>query len=195
MSAIGAFSLGFASFLTSCDGSSSGGGSNDSADIELPDNPDDANDENTGTGATNSGANSGLEQSYGVQVFNGINSERTSTGLNALTRDSQMDALAASHNAYLIGQSSGSGGNIQTNHDNAQSRADANTARGFIKFGENTGGIRGYASSVVASTFVDGWVASPGHYTNIIGDYTHTGVAVTVDTRDGTIYSTQIFAK
>lgn len=198
VSVLGAFSLGCVSFLSSCDGGSGGGVSGTDAteveSIDLPDNPDQANLEKTGSDATNSGANETLEATYGDQVYDGINAERISAGKSILIRDSQMDSLAAAHNAYLIGQAN-PGGVIDVNHDNAQARANANAARGFTKYGENTGGIRGYATSVVASTFVEGWVNSPGHFQNIIGDFTHTGVAVSVDTRDGTIYSTQIFAK
>ncbi|MGJ8657511.1 MAG: CAP domain-containing protein [Akkermansiaceae bacterium] len=197
MSVAGTLGLCCISFLTSCDGSSSSSGSGEGLEgvvIEIPDNPDEVNEENVGSDADNTGANEALEASYGAQVYDGINAERTSAGRSVLIRDSQMDALAASHNAFMISVAS-PGGTIQTGHDNAQSRAEANAARGFRSFGENTAGIRGYSSSVVARTFVDGWVASSGHYVNIIGDYTHTGVAVSVDSRDGTIYATQIFAK
>lgn len=190
MLVVGLFST---SFLVSCD---SGGGSDSGSqtDLELPDDSSAGNNEQTGVDADNSGADETLEASYGDQVFDGINSERASRGLAALTRDSQMDSLAAAHNDDMISRAIANG-TIISDHANAQSRADAIFARGFTAFGENTGGIRGYSSSVVASTFVTGWVNSPGHLENIIGDYTTTGVAVTVDPRDGTIFSTQIFTK
>ncbi len=185
--------LALVSLLVSCDGSSDGG-SDDNTKIEIPDDTDQVNGENEGSNADNSGANSNLENSYALQIFNGINGERSQRSLSALTRDSQMDSLAASHNADMISRAN-PGGDIETDHNNAQSRASTIAPRGFKSYGENTAGIRGYSSSIVSSTFVDGWVASPGHFRNIIGNYTHTGVAVTVDSRDGTIYATQVFAK
>ncbi len=187
---IGAFST---SFLVSCDGSSDGGSDN-KTEIEIPDDTDQVNGENQGSDANNSGANSNLEASYARQIFTGINGERSQRSLSALTRDSQMDSLAAAHNADMISRATPYG-DIDTDHNNAQARANALASGGITAYGENTAGIRGYSSAVVSSTFVDGWVNSPGHFKNITGNYKRTGVAVTVDDRDGTIYATQIFAR
>lgn len=41
---------------------------------------------------------------------------------------------------------------------------------------------------------VQGWLDSPGHYANIMGDYTETGIAVTNDS-NGQPYYTQTFGK
>ncbi len=181
-----------ASCFVSCDGG--GGGSDGGIKIEIPDDENAANSEQTRSGADSSGADTSLEASYGVQVYDGINSERLKVGLSALARDSQMDSLAAEHNADMISRANPFS-ELLADHANAQSRVDVVTARGFTGYGENTGAIRGYSSSVVASTMVTGWVTSPGHFKNIIGDYSTTGVAVTVDPRDGAIYATQIFAR
>ncbi len=187
---VGVFSLGI---LANCDGGS------DTADVlgnvvTVPSNTSIVNDVNTGSSTDTTGANQSLEQTYSNQIFNGINGQRQSRSLANLTRDTSLDAIAATHNAYLISIAS-PGGSIVTNHDNVQTRANAVFASGFTAYGENTAGIRGYNSSVVASTFVNGWVNSPGHLANIAGSYTRTGVAVAVDSRDGTIFSTQIFVR
>lgn len=189
---VGVFSVGF---LVNCDGGSSSG---DAVVIDkvvtVPSDTDIVNDVNDAPRPDITGADETLEETYSNQVFNGINSERGSRSLPALIRDSGMDALAASHNAYLISIAN-PGGAIVTNHDNVQGRANVVFSSGFTAYGENTAGIRGYGSGIVANTFVEGWIASPGHLGNIAGNFTHTGVAVTVDERDGTIFSTQIFAR
>ena len=181
--------------LVSCDGV--GGGGSDSADnsdnkiiVELPDNPNEATAD-TGNGA-DPNTDSTQEEQYADEVFAAINQERADNGLPALVRDSSMGALCADHNNYMINNAN-PGGALEINHDNAQSRADALFAVGFKSFAENTAAHRGYPSGSVASEFVNGWVNSPGHLKNILGNYTSTGVAVTVDSRDGTVYATQIF--
>lgn len=188
---VGIFSLGF---LVNCDGGSDSDTGGNQIVVTVPSDTAIVNDVNDDPNTDNSGANVSLEQSYANQIFNGINSRRASSGLPALITDSDLVALAASHNAYLISIST-PGGAIVTNHDNVQNRANIAFGKGYKAYGENTAGIRGYSSSSVASTFVNGWINSPGHLSNIDGNFTRTGVAVAVDSRDGTIFSTQIFAR
>lgn len=179
--------------LMSCDG----GGSGDSAvesEIVIPSAPNAANDEVVGDDFDTSGADASLEGVYQTEVFNGINDERTSRNLSALTLNSDLSALAEEHNQDLISRATVNG-NIQIDHDGAQARADSVFANGGVAYGENIAGIRGFGESVVSETFVEGWVNSPGHFENLTGDFTTTGVAVTVDDRDGTIYATQIFTR
>lgn len=45
-----------------------------------------------------------------------------------------------------------------------------------------------------ARAAVDGWIKSPGHHRNLVGDFTHCGIAVCRG-YDGYWYFTQIFAK
>jgi len=186
MSFAGVLAIGL---VVSCD---SGGSATQSGSISVG-GPGATNE---GSDTSGSGVDVNLEVSYANDIFTGINSVRVSAGGGrvALIRDAALDAIAAGHNATMISAASPFGA-IQTGHANVQSRADSVFDAGYNGFAENTGGIRGYASSEVPSEFVDGWVNSAGHYQNIIGDYTHSGIAVTVDTRDGTVYSTQIFAR
>lgn len=175
--------------LVSCDG---GGEENDLISIALPDDPDGAN--NLNTGDVTKAPDPALELTYANLILIGINAQRADAGLPELVLNSDMSVLAADHNAYMMSRSQPFS-NISVNHDNAQVRADAVVALGFKAYGENTGGVRGYNSGDVAPAFLTGWVRSPGHFANILGDFTHTGIAVTVDTRDNTVYSTQVFAK
>ena len=179
--------------LMSCDGGSSGSASEQS-EITIPSAPNDANEEVVGEAFDASGADVSLEGVYQTEVFNGINDERTSRNLSALTLNSDLSALAEEHNQNLISRAIANG-NIQIDHEGAQARADSVFANGGVAYGENIAGIRGFGESVVAETFVEGWVNSPGHFENLTGVFTTTGVAVTVDDRDGTIYATQIFSR
>lgn len=184
--------------LMSCDGGSSGsasaGSASEQSEITIPSAPNAANDEVVGEAFDASGADVSLEGVYQTEVFNGINDERTSRNLPALTLNSDLSALAEEHNQNLISRAIANG-NIQIDHEGAQARADSVFANGGVAYGENIAGIRGFGESVVAETFVEGWVNSPGHFENLTGDFTTTGVAVTVDDEDGTIYATQIFSR
>lgn len=177
--------------LVSCDGGGGSGSSDNEITIELPDDPNEATDD-TGNGA-DPDTNSTLEEQYADQVFDGINQERADRGLPALIRDSIIDTQCTGHNIYMV-ENATPGGSLEVNHDNVQSRANVLFAAGFTSFAENTAATRGYPSDVVASEFVQGWIDSPGHLENIAGNYTHTGLAVKVDSRDGTVYATQIFS-
>jgi uncharacterized protein YkwD len=189
-----------AATLMSCDG---GGGSDslvpntsgevteDKIVINLPDDPNKVTSDGGGVAPdTNSSQEAGLED----QVFAGINQERLSRGLPTLIRDSTMDSLCLGHNNYMI-QVASPGGALLLNHDNAQARADVLFGQGFKSFAENTGAVRGFSTGAVASEFVTGWANSAKHIANIAGNYTHSGIALTVDSRDGAIYATQIFGR
>jgi uncharacterized protein YkwD len=176
--------------FVSCDG---GSDTNNSVNLQIPDPS-----ATTDTGGTNNDPSqnptTSLEDQYADQLFNKINEVRTSRGLPALVRDTSIDGLCNDHNIGMVNRST-PGGALSSDHDNVQARADVLFAAGFISYGENTAVIRGYASSVVTNEFTEGWVTSPGHFANIIGNYTHTGIAVNVDARDGSVFATQIFTR
>lgn len=192
-----AFLLALPFALIACD---SGGGSSSSSGSPIesqgpPSNPEDATGENTAS-PTDSGADESLEATYRNEIFSLINDERTAVGLSALTSDSSLDSLADGHNEYMEEQAALSpGSGILISHDNFQERANSAFDQGFVSFGENVGAVRGYSASQVAAAIVEGWNESPPHRTSIEGDFTHTGVGVLVDTTDGTIYATQLFAR
>ena len=117
-------------------------------------------------------------------------------GLNALESDSRLISLGQQHNSAMAQQAKSSGSSdIQISHDNFSDRAEEAFTFGYNLVGENVGGIRGYAQEDVSDAFVNGWNNSPGHRENIVGDYSHTGIAVYVDPEDGTVYATQLFGR
>lgn len=56
---------------------------------------------------------------------------------------------------------------------------------------ENVAYCQGYSDPI--RTFVEGWIHSPGHRRNLLGDFTHMGIAVAHD--GNTWYGTQLFAR
>lgn len=62
----------------------------------------------------------------------------------------------------------------------------------LTKFGENVAYNYGYSNPVQVA--VSGWLNSPGHYANIVGDFNLTGVGVAKNSK-GEYYFTQIFVK
>lgn len=161
-----------------------------------PSDPTNTTASNTNTGTDTSAAVAANQTTYADGIFVGINSRRNSNGgLTALIRDNNLNAIAAAHNIYMRNQAPANANPIRINHDNIQTRGNQAFALGYTRFGENVAGIRNYPAAQVVNTFVTGWINSPGHFQNIVGDFTHTGIDVLVDPRDGTIYATQVFAK
>jgi len=182
--------------LASCD--SGGGDDNQSSNqiVAPPADPTNTSASNSNSGNDISAANVSNQVAFENQITTSINTVRNSNGgLAPLARNSNLDAIAASHNVAMRDAASANANPIQINHNNIQSRADQVFALSFTSYGENVAGIRNYPTNQVVYAFVDGWVNSPGHFKNIIGNYTQTGIDVLVDPTDGTIYSTQIFAR
>lgn len=106
------------------------------------------------------------------------NSARADAGLDPLTRDSALDGLARKW-AYKIGAD----GELSHNPDLAEQ-----VPEGWQGVGENV--AMGYRTGAEMHR---GWMSSEGHRANILGDYTHIGIAfVEVD---GTTWGVQVFAK
>lgn len=59
-------------------------------------------------------------------------------------------------------------------------------------FGENVAYNYNYDDPVQVS--IEGWMESPGHKKNILGDFEETGVGIAIS-EDGKFYITQLFAK
>lgn len=113
-----------------------------------------------------------------------INDYRVSIGLNALEKINHISFKCEEHNKYMIE-------NNVVDHNDFTSRSDNLIAvLGAKKVGENV--AYNYKTSDAA---VRAWLDSPGHKENIVGDYTHFGLAVTTDAKTGKKYYTNIFVK
>ncbi len=106
------------------------------------------------------------------------NAARADAGLDPLTRDSALDRLARKW-AYKIAAD----GELSHNPDLAEQ-----VPEGWQGIGENV--AMGYPTGAEMHR---GWMHSDGHRANILGDYTHIGIAFVVV--DGTSWGVQVFAK
>ncbi|MER7557855.1 CAP domain-containing protein [Nocardioides sp. NPDC126508] len=106
------------------------------------------------------------------------NAARADAGLDPLTRDSALDGLARKW-AYKIAAD----GELSHNPDLAEQ-----VPEGWQGIGENV--AMGYPTGAEMHR---GWMSSDGHRANILGDYTHIGIAFVVV--DGTSWGVQVFAK
>jgi uncharacterized protein YkwD len=118
-----------------------------------------------------------LDPSLEEDIFSLINEARTDGGLQPLTRESTMDALALQHSRDMETAN-------RLSHDGFQARASEITGKlGAHTVGENV--AVGYGT---AQAFLDGWLGSKGHRDNIMNpSYGRTGIGC----HEG--YATQIF--
>ena len=181
--------------LVACDG---GGDSSVDTFIQTDGPPSDENAASgqNDTGFTLDGVDEALEATYEAEIISLINEERSSLELPSVTLlvDEAISDIARGHSATLETVVANPT-EIVVNHDNFEARADAVFALDYGFFAENVAGVRGYAQEDVARAIVDGWLNSPPHLEAIEGDFTHTGVGVSVDTVSGVIYATQIFVR
>ncbi|WP_366183054.1 CAP domain-containing protein [Flavobacterium ovatum] len=119
-----------------------------------------------------------------VTTMDLINKYRVSVGLNPLERINHISFKSEEHDEYMIS-------NKVVNHNDFVARSE-NIIKvlGAKKVGENVAYNFNTAESVVAA-----WLNSPAHKENIVGNYTHFGIAIKMDPDTGKKYYTNIFAK
>jgi uncharacterized protein YkwD len=114
-----------------------------------------------------------------------VNEFRRSKGLPALQADSYISSVALGHSRDMLTGKSPFG------HDGFRHRID--------RIGSRLGKLHVAAENVAsgpmdAREVVDGWLHSPGHRRNILGDFQLTGIGV-AEAANGMIYFTQIFVR
>ncbi|OCB70228.1 CAP domain-containing protein [Flavobacterium crassostreae] len=113
-----------------------------------------------------------------------INEYRVDKGLSSLQVSNYISLKCSQHNQYMIA-------NKKLSHDNFESRsADITKTLNAISVGENL--AFNYTTPQAALT---GWVNSPPHLEILVGNYSHFGIAISVDSSTGKNYYTTIFAK
>jgi uncharacterized protein YkwD len=96
---------------------------------------------------------------------------------------------------YLQEKALQNGNKLLISHDLFDERMDELMARLPLSgVAENVAVLSRVRASFIAETMVRGWIDSPGHHKNIIGNYNLSGVAV-VTNSDHTVYSTQVFGR
>jgi len=118
----------------------------------------------------------GPNAEFEAQFASSINSNRSGNGLGPLTRDGSLDARARSWSEQLA-----SAGGLS--HSNLGSLLPP-----WAAAAENVG-----TGGSVSGIF-DALAGSSGHQANMLGDYTHYGVGVWVDS-SGNIWTTHVFTR
>ncbi len=113
-----------------------------------------------------------------------INDYRASIGLNTLAVINHISYKSQEHNLYMID-------NNVISHDLFQQRAtNLMEVLGANRVAENLA----YNYQTPESA-MNAWLNSPGHKANIVGDFTHLGISITVDQTTGKKYYTNMFIK
>jgi uncharacterized protein YkwD len=113
-----------------------------------------------------------------------INDYRISQGLNSLQVVNHISYKSEEHNEYMIDKK-------VVNHDFFHDRStNIIQVLGAERVGENIA-----YNYVTAESALSAWLNSPTHKANIIGDYTHFGISVSVDPVSGRKYYTNMFMK
>lgn len=119
-------------------------------------------------------------------VFQKINQYRQQNGLSSLRLNSTISQQARQHSQTMANSRN-------LTHDGFDGRVQ--TIRGSIQIrgaAENVAFNRGFSDPVAQA--VDGWIKSPGHLQNIMGNYNLTGVGV-AQNNQGEFYFTQVFVR
>lgn len=119
-----------------------------------------------------------------VELARIINDYRVSKGLNELQTINHISYKSNEHNLYMIARK-------VVNHDLFDERSrNLIAVLGAVKVNENVA----YNYSTPAAA-LHAWLESPMHKSNIEGNFTHFGIAVTTDEETGKKYFTNIFIK
>lgn len=119
-----------------------------------------------------------------VEAMKLINDYRVNVGLNALKIINHISYKSEEHDNYMIT-------NNVVNHDDFVARSEnIINLLGAKTVGENI--AYNYSSPQAA---LNAWLNSPSHKENIVGDFTHFGIAIKLNPTTGKKYYTNIFAK
>lgn len=122
-----------------------------------------------------------------IKLIDLVNKEREKYGLQPLTYWEPLAKEARTHSQNMAS------GITEFGHDGFHDRVDViRTLSRHISMGENVAYSYGYKDPLKVA--VEGWMDSPGHKENILGDYEETGMGIAFNP-EGRCYSTQLFAK
>ncbi len=120
-------------------------------------------------------------------LFTQINQYRQSQNLPTLKWDNSISQQSRIHAQKMANGEAG------FNHDGFQERVEVISQEIRLhSAAENLANNFGYSNP--GKQAVDGWINSPGHHKNMVGDYDLTGIGIAKDT-EGTYYFNQIFIK
>jgi uncharacterized protein YkwD len=116
-----------------------------------------------------------------------INAARAEHGLAPLNICKDLVLCARQHSDNMAKRI------VRFGHGGFEGRAEEMKSKIVLKsFGENV--AYSYNVNNHLKTAIQGWMDSPGHKKNILGDYSITGIGISFN-KDGYCYTTQLFAK
>ncbi|WP_298220414.1 CAP domain-containing protein [Flavobacterium sp.] len=119
-----------------------------------------------------------------LQLADLINEHRVSLGLNPLQLINHVSYKSEEHNEYMIARK-------VVNHDLFPERSEnIIEVLGAVKVNENVA-----YNFVSSNSALNAWLNSPGHKSNIEGNFTHFGISIRQDETTGKKYYTNIFVK
>lgn len=122
-----------------------------------------------------------------LEVFRQVNEYRQSRGLSTLRLDERISQQSRFHSEAMAQ------GSATFSHDGFDQRIDIiSNSISYRGAAENLAYNQGYDDPVKVA--VEGWINSPGHHKNMIGDFDLTGVGVARNDQ-GEYYMNQIFIK
>lgn len=119
------------------------------------------------------------------QTFDLVNGYRAEQGLPALTWDGTIGAVCRGHSQDMAA------GRVEFSHAGFDDRvAELGRSIDYQYIAENVHHNFGYDDP--AQVALEGWINSPGHQVNMVGDYELSGMGV-AEAEAGEYYFTQIF--
>lgn len=140
-----------------------------------------------------------LKQQITQKILAKTNAIRSEQGLSQLVQNDEMDELAEIHSVNMV--TFDFFDHVDHQQKTPSDRADdlnfswSSIAEniGYVPWFENVAGCGDTRSAeAISECVVEGWRNSPGHYANMIGDFSELGVGVAF-TQDSLAYFTQVF--
>jgi len=113
-----------------------------------------------------------------------INLHRVSIGLNRLEKINHISFKSEEHSNYMITNNVVNHNDFVARSENIMSTLGAKTVSENIAYNFNS-----------SQTVLLAWLASPSHKKNVEGNFTHFGLAIKENPKNGRKYFTNIFAK
>lgn len=142
---------------------------------------------------------SSIEEQIEEQILKKTNAIRRTKGLTDLVQNDEMDQLARLHSENMI--TFNFFDHVDHENKSPSDRAD-DLSFAWTSIAENIGKVPWFENvngcgdtrsvDALSECVVEGWRNSPGHYSNMIGDFEELGVGIAFS-KDSIAYFTQVF--
>ena len=134
-------------------------------------------------------AGEGVPAALELYVHMLVNEHRAEQGLTPLAFSPEISDIARYHSEDMAS------GRLPGGHDGADERAEKiSKSIPYLGVGENVAAINKGGEGGEGAAAVSGWLQSPGHRSNLEGDFDLTGIGI-AHAEDGTYFFTQFFVR